>query len=614
MRAALMPAYPVSLRESPIPLTRGQKILFTVLTVAIALTRFPALSLTLHDWDETLFAFGVSEYDVEPHHPHPPGYPLFIAAAKVARLFADTDFHALQAVATLASMLIFPAAFLLARELRFRTPFAFSVAAMTAFFPSIWYHGGTGLSDVPALALILFASALLLRGGRSPRAYLAGALLTALACGIRPHLLLVAAPPALLGAFALRRMKTFVLSWLAAAAVVFLAYLGAAYFSSGFPTAYLKEVRYIQQHLRETDSFRNPYRTPLRELAPRVFLDPQGGGNARFVVVILAAIALLDALVRRRGNIAILLVMFLPMAVLTWLMLDMSALARYAIAYLPLHAFLAVAGAEAVAQLVPSRARLPLFLVLSGLVTGFLAKWTWPALRAARTEPAPAVAAFQWIRANVPRAGPRVYVQVNLAYHAAYVIGDYDYRIVGHDEELPAEDLVAGNYYIFEGVRQHLDIRMFTRERQQLFEIARPRFFEIGIVPMRRIIRWSRGWHLLETDGQRRWRWMQREGEILLTPALYGRGELRLRLHAPVDATPRPPVITVTWNGTVIDRRTAPPEGDLELRYVLPSRREDANQLLLATDQSIRPEGDGRELGLSVEAISWSEPAATPLQ
>ena len=30
--------------------------------------------------------------------------------------------------------------------------------------------------------------------------------------------------------------------------------------------------------------------------------------------------------------------------------------------------------------------------------------------------------------------------------------------------------------------------------------------------------------------------------ETLFSPALYGRGELRLKLHAPVDVTPRPPV------------------------------------------------------------------------
>src|SRR5687768_2756161 len=139
-----------SLGEPHAPLTRAQKLLFAVFAIGIAASRIPALSMTLHDWDETLFALAVREYDVKPHHPHPPGYPLFVALGKIARLFAGTEFHALQAVATIASMLIFPAAFLLARELRFRTSHAFGAAAMTAFLPTLWYYGGTALSDVPA--------------------------------------------------------------------------------------------------------------------------------------------------------------------------------------------------------------------------------------------------------------------------------------------------------------------------------------------------------------------------------------------------------------------------------------------------------------------------------
>jgi hypothetical protein len=256
-----------------------------------------------------------------------------------------------------------------------------------------------------------------------------------------------------------------------------------------------------------------------------------------------------------------------------------------------------------------------LFLVLSGFVTWSLVKWTWPALRFARTEPSPGVAAVQWIRANVPKKGPRLLVQVNLAYHAAYFLDGYDYRLVGGENDLREEDVVPGNLYLFEGETQSPGARMFTRKRLQLWEISRPRFFDVGIMPMHRIIRWGRGWHLLETDGQNQWRWMQREGEILLAPAVYGQGELRLKLHAPVDAMPKPPVVTLTWNGTVIDRRTAPaPDGRLELRYLLPSRRDRSNVLGLATDRVIRPPGDGRELGLSLEAISWSEPAATRLQ
>jgi hypothetical protein len=592
-------------------LTRAQKILFAIFALGIAATRIPALSLTLHDWDETLFAAAVHEYDVKPHHPHPPGYPLFIALGKLARLFTDSDFHALQTVATIASMLLFPAAFFLARELKFRTSTAFAAATVTAFIPTIWYYGGTGMSDVPALLLILVACALLLRGGRDPRAYIAGALFTAAACSIRPHLLMVAAVPALIGAFTLRRVKTILGAWAAAAVFVFIAYAIAAYSSTNPPYGYLKELHYIQTHIANTDSFRNPYRTPLPELVTRVFLFPCGGGRMKLAMVVLAAIGLIDAIVRRRRNVAIIVAMFLPMAVFTWLMLDMTALSRYAIAYVTMHAFLAVVGIEALAQLLPNRARLAVFLILSALLTSQLIKWTWPALRFARTEPSPVVAAFQWIRANVPRQGPRIYVHLPLVYHAYYFIPDYDFQLVGDESNLPDDDFVAGNLYIFEAAKsEHHEVRWFRRKKLQLWEITRPRFFDIGIVPMHKILRWHSGWYLLEGEGNDTWRWMKRESLTKLSPAVYGAGELHLRLHAPVDVLPRLPTVTVIWNDKVIDRLQTPPSGDLDLRYILLSRQNWPNDLRLMTDQAIHPKDDPRELGLSLKTMTWTEPSS----
>lgn len=598
-----------SLREHPAALTRAQKLLFTVFTIVIAASRIPALSLTLHDWDETLFALAVREYDVKPHHPHPPGYPLFVVLGKFAHLFTNTEFHALQAVATAGSMLIFPAAFFLARELRFRIAFAFGAAAAAAFLPNVWYYGGTALSDVPALALILTACALLLRGGRSARAYVAGALLVAAACCIRPHLLMVAFVPALAGALALRRWKTAIAAWSVAGACVVLAYVGAAFFSTDFPNGYLEELRHIRKHIARTDSYRNPMRTPLDRLAPRAFLFPCGGGRAKYAIAALAALALLEALVRRRINVAVVVAMFLPMAVFTWLMLDVTALSRYAIAYIPLHAFLMVAGIQAVSQLLPRRADVPLFIVLTAFVTWSLIKWTWPALRFARTEPSPVVAAFQWIRANVPKEGPRVFVHLPLVYHAQYFLPDYPYQLVADERHWTDDDFAAGNIYVFEGDTHHPDPRWFKRKRLQLYEITRPRFFEIGVVSMHKVLRWGRGWHLPEGDRDHQWRWMARQSTMKLAPALYGAGELRLKLHAPVDVTPRLPTITVTWNGKVIDRvQPSPKDGKVELRYLLPSYHDWPNELGLSTDQWIRPKDDGRELGLSLLSISWSEP------
>ena len=599
-----------NLREPHAPLTRAQKILFAIFAIGIAASRIPALSMTLHDWDETLFALAVREYDVLPHHPHPPGYPLFIVLGKFARLFANTEFHALQSVATTASMLIFPAAFFLAREMRFRIGFAFAAATVTAFLPTLWYYGGTALSDVPALMFVLIGCALLLRGGRSARSYILGALVIAAACSIRPHLLMVAAVPALFGALALRRLKPVVAAWAMAGVCVVLAYGGAAFFSSDPPHGYLKELRYIRKHIANTDSYRNPYRMPLGELAPRAFLFPFGGGRMKLAVVILAAIALIDALIRRRLQIAMLVAMFLPMAIFSWLMLDVSALSRYAIAYIPLHAFLAIAGIQAITQLLPRRAALPLFVVLCAFVTWSLIKWTWPALRFARTEPSPVVAAFEWVREHVPKEGPRVFVHLPLVYHAQYFLPDYPFELVSDERKWTDDDCAPGNYYVFEGDTPHPDPLWFKRKRFQLWEITRPRFFEVGIVSMHRVIRWGRGWHLPESDGaNHRWRWMARQSTMRLGPAIYGTGELKLKLHAPVDVTPRPPVVTVMWNGAVVERVTAPPDGDLHLRYLLPTRR-DSNELRLVTDQWIRPKDDARELGLSLLSISWSEPSA----
>ena len=87
---------------------------------------------------------------------------------------------------------------------------------------------------------------------------------------------------------------------------------------------------------------------------------------------------------------------------------------------------MAVAGVEAIAQLLTKKAALPVFIAITAILTSQLIKWTWPALRFARTEPSPAVAAFQWIRANVPKQGPRIYVHLPLVYHANYLIPDYD--------------------------------------------------------------------------------------------------------------------------------------------------------------------------------------------
>lgn len=591
----------------PEPLTRVEKVLFLILWIVVIATRLPAMAKSLFDWDETLFAFGLEDYDVSAHHPHPPGYPLFILAAKMVRPLVGTDFSALQLVATIGSALLFPAVFLLARELKLPNAGALVAALVTSFLPTVWYYGGAALSDVPAVALALFAAALLLSGARSPRAYLAGSVIAALAAGFRPQLLLIMAVSALIGAFALRRWRAVALAWLIGAMIVVVSYGGAAYFSDDFPRGYLKQVGVTTDHIHKVDSLANEWRTPLSELAPRTLWFPFAGGRARYWILGFAAIALLDALLRRRPTVPFILLMFAPTALVTWLFLDPSCISRYAVAYVPAYALLAAAGMSAVA------ARLgrfgTAFVGLSGvLVSAMLFAWTRPALSLVHDNASPPVAAFEWVRTHVPRTGPRVFIENELAMHAQYLMRDYDYKLVFEPHDIRAEDMQPGNIFVVEGESRERDARVIRRDRDRLWLLARRRYFETSIIPMHEMVWFREGWYLPEGDVENGWRWMgPRAG--LYVPTLAGDGELRMKFYVPIDTTPRPPVLTVTWNGAVVARELAS-KPEIDLRYLLPSRAGKPNELEITVDVWANPKRDGtgedsRDLGLKLLSISW---------
>src|SRR5436305_8444137 len=123
--------------EPVTPLTRHQRTAFLITALVCAASRFLAMARSLWDWDEALFCLGMRSYDVTSHHPHPPGFPVFIALGRIVRVVVHSDFRALQVVNLAAGMLVFPAIFFLARELRI--PFTTSViaGALCAFFPNV---------------------------------------------------------------------------------------------------------------------------------------------------------------------------------------------------------------------------------------------------------------------------------------------------------------------------------------------------------------------------------------------------------------------------------------------------------------------------------------------
>ncbi|HYT76587.1 MAG TPA: hypothetical protein VEL79_17650, partial [Vicinamibacterales bacterium] len=61
------------------PRSAGALLVLVFLAAHLAL-----LPRTLEDLDSINFALGVRQFDVARHQPHPPGYPVYIAVAKIS--------------------------------------------------------------------------------------------------------------------------------------------------------------------------------------------------------------------------------------------------------------------------------------------------------------------------------------------------------------------------------------------------------------------------------------------------------------------------------------------------------------------------------------------------
>src|SRR3989442_8705185 len=77
----------------------------SALAVLFLALHLPFLPASLEDLDSINFALGVRHFDVAQHQPHPPGYPLFIALAKIARVAVRSEATALSLVSVVAGSL-----------------------------------------------------------------------------------------------------------------------------------------------------------------------------------------------------------------------------------------------------------------------------------------------------------------------------------------------------------------------------------------------------------------------------------------------------------------------------------------------------------------------------
>jgi len=572
-----------SLREAPPSLTTTQRRIFALVAIVSAVSRWFAIAASPWDWDEMLFMLATRRYDVSLHHPHPPGFPLFIALADLLRAIGLSEFHALQTIVVAASIAIVPATFFLCRELRLPFATSISAAAILAFFPNVWLFGGTAQSDVPSMTLVIVAVALLLRGCRDRRAYLAGAAVLGIAVGFRPQNLLIGFAPALI-ASACRRWRQVAVATLIGAAIVGASY-GVAAERTGWEN-YRDAVMAHQKYIREVDSFRSPIRPPLWKAFDYFFVRPYRALPVNVPVALFVTVSFVVSCVKRRAPLLVTLAAFGPFAFFAWLMLDHFSTSRFSIGFAPMIAIFAADGIALLARRATLAVTVGLLLVM--------AVWVRPALHVVRTTLSPPVQSANWIRTHVDRRAP-LYVHGSMGPFADALVDGWNVRPVMAPPPLPG-------WYWCEGRPFGSGGAAFERSRGRLLGLTRDRYYDVSVVPLTEVVRFGSGWYDLEQDenGGPTWRWMAQRSSAEL-PAIDAPAHLGLVLFVPEA----PANITVSVDGVVVARTHATAR-EVDIGADLP-RAAGARTMVIETDHPVVPgHGDERTLGLRLNDVRWT--------
>lgn len=193
-----------------------------------AALRLPFFPLTEQDIDGANFARAVEHFDIASWAPHPPGYPLLVAAGKVARALVTNDPSRALAVVALASSALLAASVFSVHSRVFDKPTARLATFLLLASPLVTLFAVRPLSDGPGAALAWATLALALRAHerrkRAEPSDFAAALSLATAA-LLPGVRISALPfalPAVLAALAAARRRWLVF---AAGVVSFLVWL-----------------------------------------------------------------------------------------------------------------------------------------------------------------------------------------------------------------------------------------------------------------------------------------------------------------------------------------------------------------------------------------------------
>jgi hypothetical protein len=545
--------------------------------VVCAVSRFASRAQSLWDWDEVLFCLGMRSFDVAQHHPHPPGFPAYIALGRVARLVVGDDFRSLQTLNLIAGMLLFPAVYMLARAIGVRFSTSVLAAALCAFFPNIWFYGGTAFSDVPSITLAVFAAALLFR----ERTYFPGVVLLAIAIGIRPQNALVGLFPLFI-ASRRRPVRDIVIAALLGAVIVGAAFGGAAW-ATGVER-YRAAVRAHSEYISQVDSYHSPLRPPLWRLTAAFFAKQYASPALSVITTLFVVISIAGAVRKRDRSMLYNALTFGPVAIAAWLFLDRYTVSRFSIGYIPMFAIFAADGIHRAARAKP---RVEAGIAVA-LIAGFIA-YSLPEFTRVRREVAPSVAALAAAIQHFDAARDDLYVAADMRPFVDYYMPGVPYVNVLDERALPLSSAGKAPRLIAELLPTNPEGFVFRRAKGHLWNISRRHYYGAAYATMTRFADFQGGWYPGERAAGEEWRWLAPKSTAILPPS---RGESLLRIGFVADA---PSNVTIAFNGRQLDALAV--SGFVQREWHIADPIDGPNRLEITCD---------RDRAIRVRFLSWN--------
>lgn len=391
-----------------------EALLLALTAVAVLATRLAYLPATLEDIDSVNFDLGVHRFNPVGDQPHPPGYAVFIAVAKLVHPLFHSHARGLAFPSALFSALVLFPLYGLFRHLVGR-PAAALACMLVVFNPLFWLNSVRPMSDITGFAAIAGAQCLLVRAlaaagdtrERHRLAWCLGVAGAALAVGVRVQAGMLVAPVLALGFFMLPHLRLHTVAVFTGTCALWIVPTVVA--SGGVRQFLARQAEVVAEAWPSEPLVSGLTWERMYRRAADIMILPWGSTWLAAALLLAAAAGVFLLWRHQRRSLAIMLLLFAPYALYHYVLQAPSL--RYTIPILPL---VAVPASMALARVVRGRA-----LGLAAIAAVFAVvsvRATLPALDAYAGGPSPPAGAVYYLQ-QVAHAEPDSVVAGNYVFH-----------------------------------------------------------------------------------------------------------------------------------------------------------------------------------------------------